>query len=261
MFRKLSAPLFAVLPSISVFSAPPVRAAPLLDVMFVLDSSGSISAGDFLTQIEAAKGYVSILFTGVPGASGPPPSPGLQAADLQAGIVQFSTNATLDLGLTGDLAAVNTALDNLFQQFGQTNHAAAFAAAAAELAANGRAGAQQAIVLVTDGEANEPVSSNPLVAAIDAANAAKNDGILIFAIGIGGSSLLDSLDFYASVPTAGFTALVNDFDALAALDTDIAEALLTEATVTAVDAPAPLAMLALGIAGLAFLRRRRSARA
>lgn len=261
MFRKLSAPLFAVLLSVSILSAPAVRAAPLLDVMFVLDSSGSISASEFQTQIDAAKGYVSILSTGVPGTSGPPPSPGLQAADLQAGIVQFSTNATLDLGLTGDLAAVNTALDNLNHLNGQTNHAAAFAAAAAELAANGRAGAQQAIILVTDGQANEPVISNPIVAAINAANDAKSDGILIFAIGVGSQLDQSYLDLYASNPTADFTALFGDFDSLATLDLQIAEQLLTEATVTAVDAPAPLAMLALGIAGLAFMRRRRSARA
>tara|TARA_R110002110_G_scaffold5407_11_gene28033 strand:+ start:12896 stop:13693 length:798 start_codon:yes stop_codon:yes gene_type:complete len=265
MTFKLCARLFAVLLSVSVFAAPGVRAAPLLDVIFVLDGSGSVGPGDFQTQIDATKSYISILQTGVPGIDrdpGPPVAPDLLGADLNVGIVQFSTFANLELGLTGDLAAMNTALDNLVQQGGQTNHAAAFATAAAQLAANGRVGAQQAIVLVTDGTANEPFGGpvDPVTAASEAADAAKDDGILIFAIGIGNDILLSDLELYASNPTGDFTAHVADHDALETVAPAIAEALLTEAT-TSVPAPAPLALLGLGIAGLALMRRRRSAAA
>jgi hypothetical protein len=55
---------------------------------------------------------------------------------------------------------------------------------------------------------------------------------------------------------------VDEFDGLAALDTTIAETFLIGAN-TSVDAPAPLALLGLGLrlAGLTFMRRRRSATA
>lgn len=265
MFRKLFAPLFAVLLSVSVFSAPAVRAAPLLDVMFLLDGSGSVSSSNFINQNFATQVYINTLQTGVPGIDrdpGPPVAPDLLGAHLNAGIVQFGTSANLISNLTSNIAAVNVALDNMFQLNGQTNHADAFTLAAAELATNGRVGAQQAIVLITDGTANEPIGgpANPILAALQAANDAKNDGILIFAIGVGSDVQLFDLADYASNPTEDFTAHVDGHFLLPTVTGNLAEALLTEATVS-VDAPAPLALLGIGIAGLAFMRRRRSARA
>lgn len=262
MTIKLCTRLCAVLLSLCVLTAPGVRAAPLLDVMFVVDGSGSISPSEFVTLTDAVKDYAGILAAGVPANPGPPPQPALAAADLQAGIVQFSTEASLTLGLTGDLAVFNNAIDpvNFPPQGGQTNHADAFNTAAAELAVNGRAGAQQAIILVTDGKANEPAASplDPVTAAINAANDAKGEGILVFAIGVGTALGLDDLLDYASGPE--FAVHVEAIDDLAALDTTIAETFLMEAS-TSVDAPAPLALLGLGIAGLAYARRRHSARA
>lgn len=256
MTFRLCARLFAVLISVSIFTATGARAAPLLDVIFVLDGSGSISAADYQTQIDATKGYISTLQNGVPGIDrdpGPPVAPDLLGADLNVGLVQFSTNAVLDLGLTGNLAAANSALDAMSQQFGQTNHAAAFALAASELSANGRAGAQQAIVLVTDGEANQP-GGNPLIAAISAADGAKSDGILIFTIGVGNDVDLFHLAAYSSGPD--FVAGINDYDALDTVTSQIAETLLIEETAVSVDGPAPLALLGLGIAVMTCLRRR-----
>ncbi|CAN0452661.1 unnamed protein product, partial [Ectocarpus fasciculatus] len=198
--------------SVSVFTAPGVRAAPLLDVMFVLDGSGSMGSSEFISQSLATQTYIDFLQTGVPGIDrdpGPPVAPDLLGADLNAGVVQFSTSAHLIQPLTGVLTAVDVALNNMVQLLGQTNHADAFTLAAAELAANGRAGAQQAIVLITDGTANEPNSGNPLIDAINAANDAKDDGILIFAIGVGNSISLFDLELYASGPTEDFTAHVD----------------------------------------------------
>ena len=100
-------------------------------------------------------------------------------------------------------------------------------------------------------------ASNPVIDAISAANDVKNDGILIFAIGIGDNIDQDDIADYASDPTDDFTARVFSHNTLETATSNLAEDLLTEATVS-VDAPAPLALFGIGFAGLACLRRRRS---
>lgn len=271
MFRKIFAPLFAVILCVSVFQAPAARAAQMLDVVFLVDGSGSFSNSDFITLKNGTLSIANTLATGIPGAGSvpDPANPGsflpadLLGADLNVGLVQFATTATLDLGLTGDLATVDTALTNMTQQGGQTNHAAALEMARTELAANGRAGAQQAIILLTDGAPNEPTGSDPFVDAIIQSLLAKSDGILIYGVAIGGQSVLDAVTEYASAPTDDFTSLVGDVDALGTLNEPIAQQLLESGfqQSAAVSAPAPLVLLGLGVAALACLRRRRSARA
>lgn len=269
MFRRFFALLFAVVLSVSVFQAPAARAAQMLDVMFLVDGSGSLIDPDFTTLKNGTLGIANTLANGIPGAGelpdpANPPNGTLPAdllgADLTVGLVQFATTAQLDLGLTGDLAAVDTALNNMSQLGGQTNHAAALELARTELAANGRAGAQQAIILLTDGVANETTGFDPVTDAIIQSILAKSDGILIYGVAIGGQSVLDAVSDYASAPTEDFTALVDDVDALGTVNEPIAQELLMlgfqqSATVSA---PAPLALLGLGIAAMACLRRRRS---
>ena len=108
-------------------------------------------------------------------------------------------------------------------------------------------------MLVTDGEANQP-GGNPLIAAISAADAAKNDGILIFTIGVGNDVDLFHLAAYSSGPD--FVAGIDDYDALEIVTPQIAETLLIEETAVSVNGPAPLALLGLGIAVMACLQRR-----
>ena len=270
MNRRLFAALFVILFTIPVLTAPAARAAQMLDVMFLVDGSGSLTNSEFITLKNGTLSIANTLATGIPGA-GEVPDPGdpgsflpadLLAADLNVGLVQFSTTAQLDLGLTGDLAAVDTALTNMAQLGGQTNHAAALELAATELATNGRIGAQRAIILLTDGVPNETNGpSDPVTdAIIQSLLAQSNHGILIYGVAIGGQSVLDAVSNYASNPTDDFTAQVGDVGGLGAVNEPIAQALLESglAQSAAVSAPAPLAILGLGIAGLACLRRRRS---
>ena len=91
---RLCARLFAALLSVSFFTATGARAAPLLDVIFVLDGSGSVSAADYQNQIDDTKGYISTLQNGVPGIDrdlGPPVAPDLLGADLNVGLAKDKT--------------------------------------------------------------------------------------------------------------------------------------------------------------------------
>ena len=268
MFRRVLVPfLFLALSVPAVLAPSAARATQMLDVMFLLDGSGSISAGDFTLQSEAAKNISAILAAGVPGG-GSVPDPGnpgsflpvdLLPADLAVGVVQFGTAVQIELGLTGDLAVLNNTLDNLVQQGGQTNHAGAFAAGAAQLAANGRAGATQVMILLTDGTANVP-GGNPIADAIAQADLAKSNGVLIYAIGIGNLIGQGTLDDYASNPTAGYSALFGDYAAAQSVGEGIAlQFLVADALppTAGIPAPAPLALLGAGLAGFALMRRRR----
>lgn len=270
MFRRLTVPFLFLalsLPGVLTLAPSVARATQMLDVMFLLDGSGSITDSDFIRQADAARSIATILAAGVPGG-GSVPDPGnpgsflpvdLLPADLAVGVVQFSTSVTLELGLTGNLAAFNNTLDNLVQQGGQTNHAGAFAAGAAQLAANGRSGATQVMILLTDGLPNAP-GGNPLADAIAQADLAKSSGIQIYAIGIGNQIGAATLAEYASAPTADYTALFADYTAAQSAGDAVATQFLAADTlppIASVPAPAPMAVLGVGLAGFAAMRRRR----
>ena len=247
MLRRFLAPLFAAILSVSVLQSATVRAAPLLDIMVLVDGSGSVSNPDYETQRAAVQNLFDSFTIG--------------AADAKFGLVQFSTGATLLSGLSDNAAALQNTLATMTQPFGQTNHGDAFQLANTELSTNGRAGARQAVIILTDGVANEPVGPgiNPLSHAIGAADDLKANGIEIFGVGIGGAIAIGDIEDYASPPTEDYAFHVSDHDSLqSALDIIIADLQATdgELSETQVSAPAPLALFGLGLGVLALYRRR-----
>lgn len=73
-------------------------------------------------------------------------------------------------------------------------------------------GGQSVVILLTDGTPNEPSGSNPVIAAINAANALKSDDALIYGIGVGGQVDVSDIEFYTSGPTANFSFQVDNFN-------------------------------------------------
>lgn len=148
-----------------------VRQARPVDVVLVIDASVSMAdpaaAGAAGTKLDAARtaarAFVRLL--GLP-------------AD-RVGVVAFNETARRLTGLTGDLAGVDAALDRLSPEPG-TRIDAGLAEARRVLAADGRAGAQSAIVVLTDG-----LQNGPLPPVLDEAAAAKAAGAVVYAIGLG----------------------------------------------------------------------------
>jgi len=172
---------------------------------------------------------------------------------------QFSTGATLLSGLSGNATALQNMLTSMTQDFGQTSHGDAFQLANAELSSNGRAGARQAVIILTDGVANRPTGIDPIGYAIGAAEGLKLNGIEIFGVGIGSAIAIEDIEDYASTPLADYAFHVSDYDSLQpALDDIIAnlQATVTEPPETQLSAPAPLALFGLGLGMLALYRRR-----
>jgi len=145
-----------------------------IDLMLVLDRSGSIDSSELATLKTAAKAFVDAL---VPSADG-----------VHIGMVSFSSAATLDQELTGVGQDVKDKID-LLSSGGLTNLEDALLDAAAELASvrdRDDSTVPDFIVLITDGA---PTTSNMggdhAANATAAATAAKAAGIEIFVVGVG----------------------------------------------------------------------------
>lgn len=153
-------------------SLPGLGCKDKVDVMIVMDNSGSISPADFLTMQNAAKAFVNALLLSPDGP--------------HSGKVSFASGATLDQPLTDDATAVNTAID-IAQSGGSTNLSAGIDVGQTELAGpNGRADAPNVMIILTDGAPNIGSPDGP-TAATASATAAKGAGTEIFAVGIGTS--------------------------------------------------------------------------
>ncbi|MCH7604786.1 VWA domain-containing protein [Patescibacteria group bacterium] len=148
------------------------------DVMLVLDRSGSISPGELATMKTAAKAFVDAL---APSTAG-----------IHVGLVSFSSSATLNHHLSDDGTSVKTAIDAL-SVGGTTNLADGISTADLELddAGDGHdrpdGDSPDIIVIITDGAPNTGGDGSA------EATAAKNDGIEIFAVGIGISQVGEDL--------------------------------------------------------------------
>ncbi|PSG96196.1 hypothetical protein BRD56_11750 [Thermoplasmatales archaeon SW_10_69_26] len=148
-----------------------------LDISFVLDRSGSMS-GD---PIETARDGASELARSLSDVE-------------QSGLVSYSSSATLDQPLGFDHEATATAIESLTAG-GGTATGDAIDLAHDDIQTNARAGVDDVMILLTDGITNE--GSDPVVQA----QAAKDDGVEIYAIGLGSGINTQDLQQIASDPT------------------------------------------------------------
>jgi predicted ribosomally synthesized peptide with SipW-like signal peptide len=159
-----------------------------VDVVLVLDESGSISSSEFDAIQSAAKDFVDLLDTMDQSAS-----------------VGFASSASVQQSLTTNKQDVKDAIDGT-QSGGSTNIQEAINTAQGELDSNGRTNADPFIVLLSDGApttsttAPDPDDSDipdDVEAALEAADDAKSAGTRIvtlgFGIGTAGANVLRSI--------------------------------------------------------------------
>lgn len=136
-----------------------------VDVMLVIDLSGSMSGQPLADEKVAAKSFVDRM----------------NLAQDQVGLVSFADAATLNRQLTHDGNAVKGAIDAL-SAGGSTNMTAGINKAQAELSSSRHNPAARPVMLfMSDGVPTVDTSASALAAA----QAAKNAGTRIFAIGLG----------------------------------------------------------------------------
>ncbi|NJL53992.1 VWA domain-containing protein [bacterium] len=173
---------------------PTMTCTNKLDIMLVLDGSGSISANDF-RQVRDFSSRLAESFTIGDNAT-------------RIGIVQFSDNAQLELPLSVDIAQVQSAIQQVQQIGNGTEIGAGITLAQSEIEANGRADATPILILLTDGRSSDPVP---------AAQAAQRAGTRIVAVGVGGYDI-DQLQAIASDPKDQSVFTATSFDVLANID-------------------------------------------
>ena len=159
---------------VTATSSPSGGCTEQLDLMLVLDRSGSISASELTTLKDAANSFVTALAPSDPG--------------VHIGQASFATLATLDLHLTGVEADAHTAVNALVSG-GFTNLKGGIDLAIDEmddLHVHERAAVEDVMVIITDGAPNRPLPSTTAGAvAAASADVARAAGIEIFVVGVG----------------------------------------------------------------------------
>lgn len=145
-----------------------------IDLMLVLDRSGSINSTELAVLKNAANSFITALAP--------------TAAGVHIGQTSFSTTGALNLHLTSDEAAAHAAV-NVLVAGGLTNLFSGISLATGELDnahVHERPLVSDVMVVITDGAPNEPGSSaNARAVAAAAADAARAAGIEIFVVGVG----------------------------------------------------------------------------
>jgi len=155
-----------------------------LDLVLVLDESGSIAPADFV----ALKEFARALVEGLPFLS--------DGTAARVGVVMFSSGSRRVLSLNGNKQLVINTILSIQQRGGFTCIGCGIDDGADELIADGPPGATWVMIVLTDGQNNLP--AGPDLHLAGALEAAAFHGITIFAIGVGGAVLDTEIERIAS---------------------------------------------------------------
>ena len=194
-------------PSLCLADNPELKAACGLDMMLVMDSSGSISASELNIIKNAYKNFVDAVLPNTPS---------------EVAVVDFDNTGTLILNYTDDVATIKAAIDSVGSG-GATNWEDALEEAHDQFDNN--LANQDLYIFASDGHPNRagdaPIilpEPSAVLAAIQDANEIKSDGVRIETLGIGNPpdetnlKLISSNDAYHD---SNFDELAAEIKALA----------------------------------------------
>jgi uncharacterized protein YegL len=215
--KKILKQMFRMLGSITIVSMllslvwiPTAQATPdtggtctaPLDVMLVFDRSDSMTYDSYFPDPvqplgDAQNGTTAFIDV-------------LNTTNDKVGLVDFYRYAELTHPLSSDFSSVKNAVNDVWVE-GWTNIGAGIETAHDELTAHGRDGVKHVIVLLSDGNPNKPKNeSNGTAFALEKANEAKADGVVIYTIGWGDNANHELLEDLASSPSNYYYAPTSD---------------------------------------------------
>jgi Ca-activated chloride channel family protein len=195
---------------LSLTAEPDITANPV-DIVLVLDRSGSMSGSPLANLKNGANKFIDIIDESTDGAQD-----GQIGNGSHIGIVSFSGTAVQDTQLITSVSELKAAVGAL-SAGGNTNHADAFSKAV-ELF-DPSSSNERVIVLFTDGQTTAGGDATPIAAA------AKAQGIIIYCIGLSGNGGVDmqALNAWASAPPSSYVAITPDDEELEKMFEDLAQ--------------------------------------
>ncbi|KAK3581965.1 hypothetical protein CHS0354_023436 [Potamilus streckersoni] len=176
------------------------------DIMFVLDVSSSIWFKDFKTQMNFVKDVVDIF--------------DVNSGKAQVGIITFSDYAEVEfrLGQHKTKKTLMEAIDMVEYRGGSTNtsHALQLLRGLFKPGSGSRQGVAHIAIVVTDGQSQDPQATQNM------AMLAHDEGIYVFAIGVGNNSDIQELQSIASEPSGQYMYMVNGYKALRSIQSILA---------------------------------------
>ena len=227
--------------------------AATMELALVMDGSGSISATNWNLQ---KAGYQAAFASGTFYDDYIAPSP---FDSLWVSAYQFATGVTQEIVWTeitdnASATAFGNQFASLTQLAGGTNTELALNVATNDILNNGVAGGKLVIDISTDGQpilCNGTCNVSPTADAIDAANIARANNITVNALGVGAG--INTTFLNTLVAPTGFYLTASDYTQFA---NTLSDKLGRE--ITGVPAPSALLLLAIGLIGLAVVRRQRN---
>ena len=163
-----------------------------LDIVFVLDSSGSILENNFVTMKDFVKNIVTNFEIG--------------ADKTRVGVIRFSTSASIviPLGSINNALILNNSITNIvYTDGGTATHLALNLLDTAFSNARTSEGIPRVAIVFTDGQSNSPSLT------IQAAQAVHSTGIIVYSFGIGSGVNMNELNAIASTSSNVF--LISNF--------------------------------------------------
>lgn len=195
---------------LSLTAEPDITSNPV-DIVLILDRSGSMAGSPMANLKNGAKKFIEIIDQSTDGSGD-----GQIGGGSRIGIVSFADTATQDTQLITSVAALDAAVDALSAD-GRTNHADAFTKALNLF--DPASTNEKIMVMFTDGVTTVGADPAPVAAL------AKSQGVIIYCIGLNGSGGLDvnALNLWASDPDSSYVAITPDDAELEDLFEDLAE--------------------------------------
>ncbi len=194
---------------LSLTAVPDITSNPV-DIVLILDRSGSMSGSAIANLKNGAKAFVDIIYNATGGTNGQ------IAGGTRIGIVSFADLATKNQPLITDVNDLKQSIDSL-SAGGSTNHADAFTKAN-ELMQDSTSN-ERVMVMFTDGFTTAGENPNTVASLI------KSQGKIIYAIGLSGNGGIDeqALEDWASDPSSSYVIITPDDAELEEIFKELAE--------------------------------------
>ena len=166
-----------------------------IDIVFVLDASGSVGSANFVTMKNFMKNVISNFNIGDDGT--------------RIGIIRYASSASiiLSLGSINNTNGLNTFIDNIVYTGGGTaTHSALNLLSIAFNTSRTDQGIPRVAIVFTDGQSNYPTLTAQAAQSVHAST-----GIIVYSFGIGSGVNTNELNTIASSPSNVF--LISSFSA------------------------------------------------